>query len=405
MPTRSLLYHASGLRTMQCIRCDFEGGATVWHMHRPRQYRKCAVCRSSDVVRRGAVKRRLRLVPIGLRPTFASVRVQRLECRGCGALRQEYLPFADPFKRYTHAFGRFVVFLSQRMTVKDVAEMLHVSWGLVRSIQERYLRREAKRLPLRHLKRLAIDELAVGKGHDQVTVVMDLSSGRVVHVGDGKGSQAILGFFRRLKRLGAQLEAVATDMANAYVTAVKRIFPDVCMVLDRFHVMQLMNQKLSDLRRRLYNNGRCLRRKDILRGTPWLLLKNPAKLDPERNEAKRLAEALGINRPLAAGYYLEEDLRQLWEHADREQAAAFLDDWAARARASGLHVLQEMANCLQRRRDALLNYCCHRISTGPLAGFNNKARTMKRQAYGYRNREFYKLKLLTLHTKKCALVG
>lgn len=405
MPTRSLLYHAFGLKTMECSRCEFEGGVTTFHVRTPIKYLKCAVCCSADVIRRGTLVRRLRLVPIGLRPTFAKVTVQRLQCRSCGRLRQQHLPFVDPFKRYTHAFAHLIQELSQHMTVTDVARRLKISWGLVREIQERHLKQVVKDLPLKDLKHLAIDELAVGKGHDYVTVVLDLDSGRVVHVGDGKGHQSILGFFRRLKRLGTRLEAVATDMAAAYAMAVKRFFPAVKMVLDRFHVMQLMNRKLTDLRRQQFRCERYERGRRILKGTRWLLLKSPEHLDPDRDEGQRLTEALAINHHLAVAYYLKEDLRQFWEQQDRHRAQIFLDGWIARARASALPHLKDMATSLDRHREALLNYYDHRLSTGPLEGFNNKAQTMKRQAYGYRNREFYKLKLLTLHIKKYALVG
>ena len=143
----------------------------------------------------------------------------------------------------------------------------------------------------------------------------------------------------------------------------------------------------------------------MLKGSRWLLLKNPGHLDPGRDEATRLAEALRLNEPLAVAYYLKEDLRRFWAQPDKASATTFLGDWVARARASGVAMLGKMADTPEGHREGLLAYYDHRISTGPLEGTNNKIKTMKRQAYGFRDREFFKLKILALHKATYALVG
>lgn len=405
MSTRSLLYHGFGLGTMEPQKTTFTGGAITLHIRRPLQRLCCSQCCGANVIRRGTKQRRLRHVPIGLKPVYLEVTVQRLQCRDCGQLRYEQLPFMLPLKRYTRRFADYVIALSQRMTVKDVADALGVSWGLVRTIQETHLRQALKKQELKSLRYLAIDELAVGKGHKYVSVVLDLESGAAVFVGDGKKAEAVEPFLQRLKRSGAQIEAVAMDMAASYHLAVSKVFPDAAKVLDRFHVMKLMNEKLSDLRRDLQRETQHVLKKEVLKGTRWLLLKRPDNLVDERNERQRLNEALELNQPLATAYYLKEDLGQFWQQGSKRQARQFLGSWIATALASGIQVLKTMATSLKTHRNQLLAWYDHPISTGPLEGFNNKAQTMKRQAYGYRNRDFYKLKLRTLHLKKYALVG
>ena len=165
-----------------------------------------------------------------------------------------------------------------------------------------------------------------------------------------------------------------------------------------------MNEKLTDLRRDLQREADVLD-KGMLKGTRWLLTKNPENLDPDRNETERLLEALEFNRPLATAYYMKEDLRMFWQQPDAEAAARHLDIWIERAQNSGITVLKTMGNTLAARRSGLLNWYQHPISTGPLEGSNSKAQTMKRQAYGYRNMRFFMLKLRTLHLKKYALTG
>jgi transposase len=145
--------------------------------------------------------------------------------------------------------------------------------------------------------------------------------------------------------------------------------------------------------------------KKVLKGTRWLLLKHPDNLDPKRNEKQRLKEALKLNEPLATAYYLKEDLRQLWEQEGYAQASEFLNDWIERARCSGVRMLQEFAETLVTHRRELLNWYHCPISTGPLEGTNTKIKLLQRQAYGYRDMEFFRLKIYALHMTTYALVG
>lgn len=404
MSTKSLLYHGFGLGTMESSRISYEQGTVTFHVQRPISRLLCSNCHSSNIIRRGTIQRRLCHVPIGLKPVFVQVTLHRLECRNCGTLRNEHLPFMLPNKRYTRAFARYVIALSHCMTVKDVANLLGVSWGMIRSIQEDHLQQEVKKRKLSTLKCLAVDELAIGKGRRYVSIVLDLKSGMVVFVGDGRSSESIAPFFLHLKRIGAKIEAVAMDMAAPYHLAVSETFPNAVKVLDRFHVIKLMNDKLSDLRRQLQSSARNTEKKNILKGTRWLLLKRSGSVNDKQKQC-RLDDALELNKPLATAYYLKEDLAQFWKQESLNEAKKFLGSWIATALASGVRQLKTMANALKRYREQLFAWYKYRISTGPLEGFNNKAQTMKRQAYGYRNIDFFKLKLKTLHLKKYALVG
>ena len=141
------------------------------------------------------------------------------------------------------------------MTILDVARHLGVSWDVVKDIQKRDLSRRYAKPKLKHLRRIAIDEIAVGKGHRYLTVVLDLESGAVVFVGDGKGGDALKPFWKRLRRCKAKVEAVAMDMSPAYRDAVATHLPEATIVFDHFHVIKLFNDKLSDLRRSLYHQA------------------------------------------------------------------------------------------------------------------------------------------------------
>jgi transposase len=234
---------------------------------------------------------------------------------------------------------------------------------------------------------------------------LDLDTGAVVFVGDGNGAETLQPFWQRLKRSRTRIEAVAMDMSQAYVSAVTENLPAAAIVFDHFHGIKLFNDKLQEFRRQLFNKAQSKMEKKVITGTRWLLLKNPANLVEERNEPQRLQKALDLNQPLATVYYMKEDLRQLWSQKTRKRSARFLADWIARARVSGIGLLEKFADTLQTHRDGILAYYDYPISTGSLEGTNNKIKTMKRQAYGFRDKEFFKLKIMAIHLTKYALVG
>lgn len=401
----SLLYHAFGVRGYQYVRTEYEGGQILFTIRQPPEHWSCPACGSRDVIGRGVVERRLRTIPIGQRPVSVVLPVQRVGCRACGLVRQVDLGFADPGRSYTRAFERYALELSHHMTIKAVAAHLNVSWDVIKDIQKRDLQSRFARPNLAELRQIAIDEICIGKGLRYVTVVLDLDSGAVVFVGDGKGAAALEPFWRRLRRSRAEIEAVALDMSAAYILAVSTHMPWAVLVFDHFHVIKLFNEKLSDLRRELYHQAATEVDQQILKGTRWLLLKNPENLDPARDELRRLEKALQLNQPLATAYYLKEDLRRLWAQPDKLTATQFLAAWIARAEASGIRLLRNFAHTLRQHEEGILAYYDYQISTGPLEGTNNKIRTLQRQAYGFRDLEFFKLKILALHQAKYALVG
>lgn len=352
----------------------------------------------------GRHRTQLSALPIGKQPTFINLKVPRVLCFNCGNIRQVKIAFADPKKHYTRAFERYALDLSRLMTIQDVADHLVIGWDTIKEIQAKYLQRRFGKPKLHKLKQIAIDEINVGKGHRYLTIVLNLLTGAVVFVGDGKGVDALKPFWKRLRRAHAKIEAVATDMSKAYIRAIRDNIRHAVHVFDHFHVIKLYNDKLSAFRRQLFHELTAQGQK-LLKGIRWLLLKNPENLDPKKKERQRLERALRLNEPLAIVYYLKEDLRQIWMQRNKSRARLFLEDWLARARASGIRMLEQFADSLEEHQQGVLNYYDYPISTGPLEGTNNKIQLMKRQAYGFRDHQFFKLKILGLHETKHALVG
>ena len=401
----SLLYHGFGVRDYRYVRTRYVPGGAVFVIERKPETYRCAACGSQNVWRHGVVVRPFRTVPLGSKRVELEARIPRLACQDCGRVRQAAVGFAEPRRTYTRSFERYTLELSRHMTIKDVACHLGISWDVVKEIQKKSLQRRFDKPRLKHVKQIAIDEISTGKGHKYVTIVLDLESGAVLHVGQGKGGDALLAFWRRLRASGAKIEAVATDMSPAYIEAVTACLPRATLVFDRFHVIKLYNEKLSDLRRELHRQLADTMQKDVLKGVRWLLLKRPENLDASRREPERLGEALRLNEPLATAYHLKEELNEIWEQDDEKTAQALLLDWIVYAESTGIRMLQQFAKTLRFHAFGILAWYDFPISTGPLEGTNNKIKTMKRQAYGFRDPEFLRLKILGIHETTYALVG
>jgi transposase len=410
------LYRALGVSNIQHFQIYNSYQQSGW-LHFPlklkREYVRCSHCKGDNVIIKRWSLRQLTVPPVGNKPAMLMVDVPRVYCKGCQCEQQAHLPFAEPKKQHTRQFAKYIIQLRKHMTLRDLAAHTGVSDYTIREIEKRYLQRHFEKPRLRQVTRLGIDEICIGKGHRYLTIVMDLTRGNVLFVGEGKGHEGLKPFFRSLKASRAKIEAVVIDLSPAFQSAVKQDLPEALVVCDHFHITKLFNEQLSVLRRELYHEATTKLEQDVLKGTRWLILMNQEHLSQEpghkkvkhQTEYQRLEEALKLNKSLATAYYLKEELREFWQQADTKHAERFLDDWCQRATASGIRVMLKFAKTLQTHRQGLLNWYQCPISTGPLEGTNNKIKTLQRQAYGFRDQHYFKLKIYALHLSRYKLIG
>jgi transposase len=379
------------------------------HLQVKREDLCCAKCQSKNVRILEWKERSWKTIPVGNRPVFLVMRCPKVECQSCFARSWIRVAFAEQHKRHTRAFEKFVCELLSFATVQDIARMLDVSWHTINEIQKRRLQKHFGKITnarLRKLRHLGIDEIYLGKKHRFVTLVLDMDTREVVFVAKGKGSASVAPFFKRLRRIKAKIKAVASDLSRAYIKAVTEFLGHkVKLILDRFHIVKLLNDKLTKLRRELYNEATDKLQKQVLKGSRYLLLKNPENLEDMKDERDRLDQALWLNESLNKAYYLKEELRQLWSQSGKRSAGKFLSSWCTRAESTGIRVLQQMSKTLRGYRTAVLNWYDHPLSNGPLEGINNKIKLMQRKAYGYRDIEMLKLRIYSLHKTKTELIG
>lgn len=400
----SILYHGFGVRHYRHLRTEFVGGSLIFHIEKSPGKRRCSDCRSRDVVLKGRISRRLRTLPIGGKKVFLQVNLHRLQCRSCGSLKLEPLLISDPRRRWTRALGRYVLGLVSCMTIEDVSRHLGMSWDTIKEIHLSALRIRLKRRRLRHLRLIGVDEVAVRKGHNYLTVVVDLETGEVVWVGEGRKTEALEPFMKKLKRAGAKIEAIAMDMWPAYVKAVSTHFGRDFIVFDRYHIMADYNKMLDAIRTTEAAKAQ-EEDKAVFKGVRYLLLKGSEKIAEDWDAREKLQNLLALNETISRAYILKEELRLFWKCRNLREAQAFIGNWLSEAWNSGSKELIKFADKLTRHMYGLLNYFKHRVTTGKVEGTNNKIKVLKRQAYGYRDMEYFKLRIYFLHESRYALTG
>lgn len=401
----SLLYHAFSVRTYEHLRTEYRHGALYEHLQKKPYAQRCSACRYPGVTQQGRCTVTVRTLPIGKRPVYLVLHLHRLHCRRCGKLRQDCRDVAPARKSYCFALATLVLDLCKEMSLSAVAKHLQLDWHVCKDILMTDLGRRQKRLRLRRVRRIAIDEIFVKSPSQFLTVVIDLDSGQVLHVGAGKDAEALRPFFLRLRAARAPLRAIAVDMSAAFLKAIQQDGPkDVLIIHDRFHIMKLMNQVLDQVRRseqgRLESQG-----KKVLKGGRYLLLRNGSQVSLDPEAKSRLNQLLVANQTLHKVYLLKEDLRLLWEQPTQLHAYWLLQDWLRAAGELGLRPLNRLCKTLQAAQDRILSYYQCPISTGPLEGINNKIRVLNRRAYGHRDLEFLALRILFIHDTRFALSG
>ncbi len=236
----SFLYHALGVREQTCSCVHYEDNSIIIEIQTRSDKLRCPCFHSKHVMLSGFHERLIRSVLICRKPVILKMKMQCIKCKLCGCICQEDVHFLTGKRSYTNRFSRLVVELSRIGTIQDVARFLHLTWDTVKDIQKRYLQRHYGNLDLSKLECIGIDEFAVAKGHVYKTIVVNLISGQVVYVGDGKGVNALDGFWKKVNQAGCAIKSVSTDLSAAFISSVMSNAPETVLVFDHFHIVKLM---------------------------------------------------------------------------------------------------------------------------------------------------------------------
>lgn len=397
----SLLYHAFNIKSVKYCSSSYKGNTIIFRAEMIDRKFKCPLCQAIQHTFSGKKVRTLHLPPVGRKRCFLELTLHRLCCM-CGYKWWPRLSFMSGSKRYTNSFALTALDLLQFGTIQAVAKYLKVGWDTIKDIHKSKLQKCYKTQSLNDLIYLGIDEFSIRKGHTYLTIFVDLRNGRIIHAVEGRSVDAITPFLKKIARRSPQLKAVAIDMSRSYRKAVQEQLPWVKIVYDRYHISALINRAIDDLRREEHRRASS-EGKHILKNSRYLLLRNYGKLDPTGRD--RLHTLLSINRSLLTMHTMKEQLQSFWQITNRQEAMSFLYNWCFDALNSGIKQLIKIGMTLYRHQEGLLGYFTHRITNAMTEGLNNKIKTLKRQAYGFRDMEYFKLRLYHLHTQRYALSG
>jgi len=348
---QSLLYQAFGVQGYTYKSTTYNNCAITIHIEE-RKGRKilCPHCGGEHVIHYGQTYRDIRNLPIGGKRTYLGVHIQRYYCKDCKKAFQLQLPFTKGQTSYTFRFSRYVIELLQLgLSIKEVSKHLQITWDTVKEIHEKYLHQHYAYPSLKDVRHIGIDEFAVAKHHTYKTIVVDMETGHIVYVGDGKGKEALVRFWRRVRRANAKVETVSSDLSAAFIAAVKENAPNAIHVYDHFHVVKLVNEAVDAVRRQTYSNEKDKGNRQIIKGSRWLLLyKDKSKWNEEQHQ--RLQTILEMNKPIATAYYLKEEVDQIWKQPNKQEADRYLIRWCKTAEESELKPLIKVAATILKHK-------------------------------------------------------
>jgi len=369
------------------------GNSALIRMVPDRRYRSlCHACGSpAATVHSQGHRRYLRDLNLAQAQVWLDVEYRKIWCSECDGVRVEQLDFVDASKRVTHRLAQYIYDLCKVMTVQDVADHLDLNPKTVKAIDKGFLEKSFGQTDGHNLRVLAIDEIALRKGHNYMTVVMDYCSGRVVWMGENRDKETLDAFFAELTDAQKQgIEAIAIDMWEPFINRIKHHCPDAHIVFDFFHVVQAFGKVIDKVRRDEYVKA-TEQEKKVLKGSRYLLLKNPENLKDDQHD--RLEEVLALNETLSVLYVLKGQLKMVYYYSDRRKVKQILDDWCRMAETIDHLSVQAFVRRLRFFEYGILNHADYPIGTSRLEGANNKIKVIKRKAYGFHDSEYFALKV------------
>lgn len=323
--------------------------------------------------------------------------VRRVLCRRCKAVKRERLDFLADNPRYTKRFAFYVGRRCRTASIKDIADELMLDWHTVKELEKQYMREQLRRAGMPGPKVIGIDEISIRKRHTYRIVVSDLERRRPIWFGgEGRSEHDMDMFFAELgQRKSAGIRLAVMDMWRPFRNSTNTHAPQAAILFDKFHVLRHLGDALDKVRKAEYAR---LTGKDrrFIKGQKYTLLSKRENLTSEGR--KSLKTLLAANKRLNTAYLLKESFAQLWSYNREGWARKFFDNWRASLKWQRLGPFEKFAEMIERHWDGITAYCKpeNKVALGFVEGLNNKIRVVQRRAYGLRDEEYLRLKVLTM---------
>ena len=311
-------------------------------------------------------------------------------------MKRERLDFLVENALHTKRFALYVGRRCRSGTIRDVAEELRLDWQTVKRLEMDYMREQIRRVGTPGPKVIGIDEISIRKGHTYRIVVSDLERRRPIWFGGDDRSEASMDQFYRFlgKKKAKGVRLAVMDMWKAFRNSTQTNAPQAAILFDKFHVMRHLGEALDKIRKAEYARlgGK---QRQFIKGQKYTLLSHPQNLTGTAR--KNLKLLLAANKRLNTAYLLKESFGQLWDYNREAWARKFFENWRASLKWQRLKPYEKFAEMIERHWDGIAAYCQpeNKVALGFVEGLNNKIRVMQRRAYGLRDEEYLRLKVLT----------
>jgi len=327
---------------------------------------------------------------------YLDMEIRRIFCRRCQKVKQEKLDWLADSSFYTKRFAFYIGRRCRESSLRDVAKEFHLDWKTVKALEMQYMKEQLRRAGAPGLNVIGIDEVSIRKGHTYRIVVSDLERKRPIWFGGEDRSEKSMDlFFAWLgEKKSRGIHLAVMDMWKAFLKSTRNHAPQAAILFDKFHVIRHLNEALDKVRKSEYTR---LSGKDrrFIKGQKYTLLSRRENLDTEGRFALRTL--LKANKRLNVAYLLKESFCQLWEYKKESWAQKFFDNWRSSLKWQRLKPYEDFAQMIESHWDGITAFIQSedKVSLGFVEGLNNKIRVIQRRAYGLRDEEYLRLKVLT----------
>ncbi|MDZ7791498.1 MAG: ISL3 family transposase [Xanthomonadales bacterium] len=345
---------------------------------------RCPECgRRGKIIRQRPELRFWRDIPVGPWSVWLMYWPREIHCTTHGRVT-ERLPWADANARVSYRFEYLILRYCQIMPQKAAAELLRLPASTLSDLLHRSIERLRRGHRIRRLKTIGIDEISYHKGHKYATLVYDLDRSCVVWVGQGKGREAIDGFFNEALSdyQKARIRAACCDMSQAYIGAIEAHCPNATLVLDRFHIVKALNEAVDEVRKQQWREASQADRKP-LKGLRWLLYRHSSTRT--RRDTRHLKALDKHNRRIYRAWQLKEEFEQFWTYKATWAAERFLKRWTRTTLLSRLEPMRKFVRTLRKHQSAVVAFIDTRVTNAIAEGINRIVKIVKNRASGYRH--------------------
>jgi transposase len=356
------------------IKLDFKAGARF----------ECPECKAAGCPVHDTVEKTWRHLDFFQHQAFLTARTPRVDCAKCG-VHLVTVPWARPNSGFTLLFEGFAMALAMHMPIAVAAGFLKITDKRLWRVVFHYVGAAVARMDLSGVTRVAIDETAAKRGHDYITLVVDMDGRRVVFVADGRSADTVRQFADHLEDRGgdaSRIKQACIDMSPAFISGVTENLTEAEITFDRFHVMKLIGDAVNDVRRAE------VKARPELRGTRYVWIKNEPNLTAKQSTV--LDTLSSTNLKTARAWRMRLAFQDIYAQPTRGWGELFFDKWIGWARRSRLEPMKAVARTMQKHREGILAWFESRISNGLIEGINSVVQAAKTKAHGYRNSETLK---------------